>query len=224
MRFHKKASSAIPARTILFLLSFGMMLLAASCARGTRTREPVGGELFTPDLENGVNIYIEEGYFASVEEAHSVWSVSNEALREELLRLCGEIKQHRQFEKAGDIMLGAAEDFEYYPCIYLVTDAVCYRIEILNWENYSGNAWSGLPIRQELFGKPVLRMFRIDLSSASEDEPPYRFAKDFFGADTLNSKGGAGWYSTLPQESMDRLMELLRSIGTENAEEIESFV
>lgn len=226
MRLSKQAGPAIPLRALLILLSLGMMLSAAACARNARTREPVGGELFTPDLENGVSIYVEEGYFAeesyfaSVEEAHSVWSLSDEALREEILHLCGEIKQHRQFEKAGDLMLGSAEGFTYYPCVYLVTDAVCYRIEALNWENYSGDAWSDFPIRQELFGKPVLRVFRIDLSSAPEDEPPYRFAKDFFGADTLNSTGGAGWYSTLPQRHMDRLLELLRSVGAESAERV----
>lgn len=149
---------------------------------------------------------------------------SDEGIIEKILSLCGEITQYRQFEKVNDIMLGSSGGYEYLPRIYLVTDTVCYSIEILNWENYSGDEWSGLPIRQELFGEPVLHIFRIDLSSMPESETPYSFARKFFGTDSVNSEGGAGWYSTIPQQSLDELVNLLGNIGTDNSEEIEGAI
>jgi uncharacterized protein YcfL len=198
---------------------------------GASAVEPVGGEIFTPDFTAGVKIYIEETYSKSmdghdmlVETPHSVWLVSDEGIIEEILSLCGEITQYRQFEIVSDIMYGNTTVYEYLPRIYLVTDTVCYSIEILNWENYSGDEWSYWPIRQELFGEPVLHVFRIDLSLMPESETAYSFVRNFFTRDSVNSEGGAGWYSTMPQQSMNELINLLGNIGADNSEEIEGAI
>ena len=50
-----------------------------------------------------------------------------------------------------------------------------------------------------------------------EDETPYGYLKENLQSDTLNSESGLGWYSSIPQESMDKLLGLLESIGPENA-------
>jgi len=207
----------------LFLLLIGIMLLTVSCGRDEQTTDPIGGEIDISDFEDGVKIYIEEGYSSgvSMEGPHSIWLVTDEDFNEEILSLCGSVKQHRQVEKSSDIMYGAAGDFEYLPRIYLATDAICYSVEILNWENYSGDEWTQFPIRQELSGEPTMHIFRIDLSLMPENKTPYSFAKEYFGSDTVNSESGVGWYSTMPQESMDKLLSLLWSIGTENAEKVE---
>lgn len=203
-------------RSILFLLLLGVMLLTVSCGQEGQEPELVGGEISTSDFEDGVEIYIEEGY-ATTKTPHSIWLVSDEDLVKEILSLCGSVKQYRQVEKSSDIMYGAAGDFEYLPRIYLVTDAICYSVEILNWKNYSGSEWFNFPIRQERSGEPTMHIFRLDLSLMPENKTPYSFAKEYFASDTMNSESGVGWFSTMPQESMDELLSLLWSIGTENA-------
>lgn len=208
------------------LLLFGVVMLIVLYWKP----KPVGGEIFPPDLEDGVKIYVEEGYSlintdgaytAPTESPHSIWLVSDENLNKEILKHCGEIKKYRQIEPVRDTMLGSADVYRAFPRIFLVADAFCYKIEILNWENFSGDAWSGFPIRRERFGKPTLRIFRIDLSSMPEGETPYDFAREYCGADSVNSEGGHGWYSMVSQQTMDELLSLLGGINTENAEEVE---
>lgn len=218
----KKSQWQKPAITwsILVLLLMGMIWRTVSC-------RPTGGEVYVPDFAHGVKIYVEEGYSSVSDgiteepEPHAIWFVTDAEFHEEILHLCREIRQYRQVEKSSDIMLGAPDGFKYLPRVYLVTEAICYRIEILNWENYSGNAWLRFPIRQECFGQPMMCMHRIDLSLMPEGETPYSFAKAYFGSDTMNSESGAGWYAAMPQESMDALLRLLLHIGTENAEKVE---
>ena len=189
------------------------------------SRRPVGGEIYMPDFENGVKIYVEEGYFWKFlgpsqppeTEPHSIWLVTDTALGEEILDLCQKIEQYRQFEKSSDIALGFADSFEYLPRIYLAAERVCYSIEIINWENYSDSAWSKFPIRLERFGQPTMHIFGTDTSLMPEDETPYGYLRENLQSDTLNSESGLGWYSSIPQESMDKLLGLLESIGPENA-------
>lgn len=203
----------------IVLLWFCLELCAAS--------RPRGGELFMPDLEAGVEAYVREGYVSFVDyqnpyvEPHGIWMVSDKDVRDEIISLCKEIKQHRQFFGATDTMLGAHGEFEEFPSIFLVAKDVCYRIKILNWENYAEDAWEDLPIRQERFGKATLYIYRIDLSSMPTDITPYIYAKEFQGADSVNDEQGRGWYSTMPQESMESLLEVLRSIGASNAQMVE---
>lgn len=207
-------------RSILFLSLMGVLLLMTACEKTEQSVELVGGEISSSDFEDGVEVYIEEGY-AITEAPHSIWLVSDEDIAEEILSFCGSVKQYRQVEKSSDIMYGEAGDFEYLPRIYLVTDEICYSVEILNWENYSGDEWSQFPIRQERSGEPTMHVFRLDLSLMPENKTPYSFAKESFASDTMNSESGVGWFSTMSQESMDELLNLLRSIGTENAEIVE---
>ena len=54
-------------------------------------------------------------------------------------------------------------------------------------------------------------------------ETPVGYARGYFGPDSLNGEGGAGWYSTLSQDSLNMLLHLLGSIGADNAEIAETF-
>ena len=186
---------------------------------------PTGGELFAPDFANGVELYVEEAYTLSysreedkyTETPHAVWRVTNGGVKTNIRSLCGELRQYRQQERISDFMLGTTERYEYLPRCYLVTDAVCYRIQIVNWDNHTGYEWSEFPIRTERFREPTLEVSRLDLSQKPADETPVGYARGYFGPDSLNGEGGAGWYSTLSQDSLDRLLHLLGSVGAENA-------
>jgi hypothetical protein len=185
----------------------------------------VGGELNNADFKNGFDLYIEESYKQLInndggpmETPHSIWRVSDEQLKGEILRLCKEIQSYRELEVAKDIMLGGTARFRLFPRIYLDTGSFCYRIEIFNWTNYSGNSWRFYPIRQELYGEPVLHIKRLDLSLKPESESSYSYAKTHNGPDSLNSEGGSGWYATISQENLDELLALARDISAANAE------
>ena len=178
---------------------------------------PVGGELFDTDFAYGFELYVEEGY-AQGEPEHAVWRALDEQVKDAALLLCSGIESHREFNSISDIMLGAVPRMEYFPRIYLDAGDYCYRIDILNWDNYAGDAWAELPIRAELYGEPVLHVFRIDMSQKPEDKDAFVFARDYFGADSLNGEGGFGWYSTMPRESLGELLALAGAIGEQNAE------
>ncbi len=195
---------------------------------------PKGGELFTPDFAGGAELYVEEGCELSFSRAenpagaftetpHAVWRVTNGDLKTDIRSLCGELRQHREQEKIRDFMLGTPERYVYLPRIYLVTDAVCYKIQIVNWDNHTGNEWSEFPIRTERFREPTLQVSRLDLSQKPEGETPVGYARNYVGPDSLNGEGGAGWYSTLSQDSLNMLLHLLGSIGADNAEIAETF-
>ena len=195
---------------------------------------PKGGELFTPDFADGAELYVEEGYELSFSRAenpagafaetpHAVWRVTNGDLKTDIRSLCGELRQHREQEKIRDFMLGTSERYVYLPRIYLVTDAVCYKIQIVNWDNHTGNEWSEFPIRTERFREPTLQVSRLDLSQKPEGETPVGYARNYVGPDSLNGEGGAGWYSTLSQDSLNMLLLLLGSVGADNAEIAETF-
>jgi hypothetical protein len=119
-------------------------------------------------------------------------------------------------------MLGTTERYVYLPQIYLVTDAVCYRILIINWDNHTGYEWSEFPIRTERFREPTLQVSRLDLSQKPADETPIGYARGYTGPDSMNSGSGAGWFSTLSQDSLNRLLFLLGSVGADNAEIVET--
>lgn len=220
----KKTRRSILICQLYLLICIVLCLILSACGK----RELKGGELFAPDLENGVCVYVEEGYTKEAVAAgaytgppHSLWKITDEDMIQEIMGLCGKIRQYRQFEKASDIMLGPFE-YVYLPQLYLITDEICYKIEILNWDFLMGHAWSGLRIRQELPGEPVMHVYRIDLSSYQDDKAPYIFAREYDFSDSVNSESGLGWYSTLSPENMDRLLALLQNIGNENAEIVDA--
>lgn len=216
-----------PKRGIALLV---LLLVAVLLVILSQRFKPVGGEIFAPDLRNGVKVYVEEGYTVtstskytpSVIEPHSIWLVTDETLGDEILRLCDKIEHYRQFEPYYDVMMGGGEDTqkECCPSIYLLTDAIAYKIEMLNWDNYPAPPWTDLPIRRELLGEPVFHFYRIDLSIKPEDKPLYAFVRGYFEADTLNNEYGMGWYSTMSRQDMDALLRLLDSVGAANAEEV----
>lgn len=194
--------------------------------------KPVGGKIFTPDFENGVEVYVLEGHFSYFDDSrnfqvtpHSLWLVSDESLEEEILTLCEEGRQYREFEAVTDVMLGCPPVMEALPSLYLVADTFSYQITIRDWESYSINQrlFSSEPVYEELSGKPVMRVSRIDMSSLPEDETPLDYVSGYNEPDSLNQEGGRGWYSTISRESMRKLMALLKSVGAENAEEVEEY-
>jgi len=185
---------------------------------------PVGGEIFSADFNEGFNLFIEERYTLSYisnvfsETQHSIWLVTDGHLKNEVLSLCKEIRVYRELDVVSDMMLGTPPRLEFLPRIYFDTGSFCYRIELLNWDNHSGGAWVDFPIRQELFNDSVLIIHRIDLSQKPSSDDPYSFARDYFGADSINSEGGCGWYSTLPIEQLAELLSLASNISESNAE------
>ena len=225
MRFKNGASQQTYKLIILAMLLVLLGLVLPVVFR--RQPGPVGGKLFAPDFENGVELYVEDGYSCYensygvfTETPHSLWRISDQSLKEELLKLCGQIEPYRQMEKSSDIMLGGSHLYVYLPRIYLVGERVCYSIEILNWENYAGEEWAYFPIREECFNEPVLHIYRIDLSLKPENEAAYSFARDYFGADSVNTEGGAGWYSVMPRQALNELLNLIDCIDAACAEEI----
>ena len=188
----------------------------------------VGGEIFAPDFKNGVALYVEEGYtvtFTShlgpfVIDPHSFWLVTDENLCSEILRLCGKIEHYREYNIVYDLMLGGGGETknEFFPSIFLLTDTIAYKIELLNWENYPAPPFTYMPLRQELLGEPVVNFYRIDLSLKPEDISLYTYVREYFDPDTLNGEYGWGWYSTMSRQDMDALLRLLESVGAENAE------
>ncbi|MBO4872918.1 MAG: hypothetical protein J5496_05850 [Lachnospiraceae bacterium] len=209
----------------------GVLFLSAAVFLAVFLRRqlwPTGGMLFAADFKNGFDLYVEEAYSVSVSETdrpaiqnepHSLWQVSDPQIKETVYELCRQIRKYRQFDREKDIFYGAA-DRTLYPGIYFITEDYCYRIEIINWENYSGEEWAGLPIRKEMFGEPLLMVFRIDLSQMSGSDSLYSFVKNYFASDSLNSKQGIGWYSTLSRKSLKRLLGLIQKVGADNAENV----
>jgi hypothetical protein len=211
-------------KNIFFILSLLLVICVAAMILAVRPK-PVGGELYHADFKNGFDLYIEDSYAVLInsdgwpmDTPHSIWRVTDEYLKDDILRLCKEIESYRELKKISDIMLGGTARRRCFSRIYLDTGSYCYRIEILNWKNYSGNSWRFFPIRQELYGEPVLYVKRIDLSLKPEAEATYSFAKNYGRSDSINSEAGSGWYSTISQESLDELLALARSVGDANAE------
>jgi hypothetical protein len=205
-------------------LCFFVVICLSAIILLTARSKLVGGELYSADFKNGFNLYIEESYFQQNDSAggysetpHSVWLVSDALLKANILKLCKEISIYRQLERSSDIMLGDALNIEHYSRLYLDTGSYCYRIDILNWKNYSGGAWVQYPIRIERFNEPTLHILRLDLS-LSESEDSYSFAKGYFGPDSVNSDGGFGWYSTISQKHLDELLLLTTDVCAINAE------
>ena len=189
---------------------------------------PTGGMLFAKDFKNGFDLCVEEAYSVSIlktdrltvqNEPHSLWQVTDAQMKESVYDLCRQIRKYRQFDREKDVFYGVAER-TLYPAIYLLTEDYCYRIEIVNWENYSGEEWARLPIRKEMFGEPLLIVFRIDLSQLSETDSLYSSLKNYFASDSLNNEQGIGWYSTIARESLERLLALLRKVGADNAKSV----
>ena len=127
--------------------------------------------------------------------------------------ICGIYEKHyREFEVVTDLMLGSPPFTQYLPRILIDAHSFGYKIQILNWDNYSGDSWAGFPIKNELYGSPVLQVFRYDFSQKADDESFFNFMDNHFGPDSLNAESGSGWYSTLSKEQLDELLALLNSI------------
>jgi hypothetical protein len=204
--------------SLLLVISVSVIILAV-CPK------PVGGELFNADFKNGFDLYIEDSYDLRINSAgwpieipHSIWRVSDEQLKGEILRACKELKSYRELEAAKDIMLGGKASLRLFPRIYLDTGSFCYRIELLNWTDYYDSSWRYYPIRQELYGEFVLHVKRLDLSLKPESEASYSYAKTHHGPDSLNNEDGFGWYSTISEENYVELFALAFDISAANAE------
>ena len=79
------------------------------------TGEPVGGEVYPPDLDNGYTVYIEADheYSASTytglsEDPHDIREVTDELLKKEMADLCLQIEQCRKFMLVDRSCLGVS--------------------------------------------------------------------------------------------------------------------
>jgi len=177
-----------------------------------------GGELNSRDLSGGYELYIEEGYSAMLvngvyEEAdgsHSVWSVTNDSIKNKIIKLCGKINGYREF-KPEEFMLGSPSVINSLPRIFIDAGEFGYAIRIINWEMYEGSAWDGMAIKNELYLKPTLLVYRYALAAAEYDGGFYRYLSEV-------TRQGYGWYSTLTQKQIDELLPLLLTVGENNAE------
>ena len=183
-----------------------------------------GGELYSPDFKGGFDLYIEDSYIIKYSannfeaEPHSTWLVTEDQVKASIYGICKHIEVYREFDPASDIMLGTPPSFTYLPTIYIGTQSFGYIIEILNWSNYSNDSWKYFPIRSELYGSPVLRVFRYDLSQKPDDGSFVSFMDNCWGPDSMNTESGSGWYSVLTQSRLDELLILLSGIDSSNAE------
>lgn len=182
--------------------------------RPARAEEPQlrAGELNAQDFAAGYTLRVTEGYTTGDDSAftHSrpqSWTVTNAALREEIYQLCTEISCCRELDRQTDHI--AYDGFpveEHYPSLSFDCGEVRYRIRILNWDSVVPQS----AIAQEKSGEPLVWLRRMD-------DLEY-FSSQGFPPDTLNGEGGCGWYSLMPRASLKRLLELLESVGENNAE------
>lgn len=144
---------------------------------------------------------------AAPAQRNECWTVTDPALREELFQLCTEITCYREVNRqtTDNVYDDGFADYTLYPSLSFGCGEIRYRIGILNWDGVA----PGSAIAQEKSGEPVVWLRRMD-------DWEY-LSSQFFPPDTLNGSGGCGWYSVMPRASMDRLLELLESVGGENA-------
>lgn len=205
------------------------------------------GEVYSPDLKNGFDIYIEEGYPSAVPSfwnngsaSHSMWRVTDRELKNRIADLCMDIQCYRGLDPVHDVMLGGpSDDLDYSvpPTVCIVTDKAAYRIAPMNWANFAGPAWDNFPIRQEAAGQPVMQFGRIDLGARPDDMDLYSFIAHSSGYDTdtvaklysailkpgdrFTASRYSCWYSMMPsQDGMDSLLALAGSVGPENSEKV----
>ncbi len=197
-------------KALLFHLAFWALLVL--CIVGSVRS---GGTVLPLDFLGGYSVYVESGYSSPTETQPPIWMVSDENVKKDIFRLCKKIEPYRKFIRVSDLMLGVSNDMGNFPIVYLLTDAVIYRIEIMDWENYASDYWNRLPIWQEKFGEPVLHLYRIDRSSVPEGDSLFDESTFWWGS--LEDDGSAGWYSTLTQKELDALLALLQSVGPDNA-------
>ncbi len=139
------------------------------------------------------------------------WTVTDPALRAELYQLCTEITCYREVNRqtTDNVYDDGFADYTLYPSLSFDCGEIRYRIGILNWDGVA----PGAAIAQEKSGEPVVWLRRMD-------DWEY-LSSQLFPPDTLNGSDGCGWFSVMPQASMDRLLELLESVGVENAVPVE---
>ena len=167
-----------------------------------------GGELSEGDFSNGYELYIKE---RSSDGEYPIWRVTDTHLKQKIYEICLNISQYREFDVAGDIVLGdSTTEGGYLPGIFFDCGNVGYKITIVDWESYLGNEWSGLSIKNEAFGEPILRVWRIDLTDLPEGTDRLDYLETYSQSDSVNSGMGRwGWYSSLPQEELEKLLEIL---------------
>lgn len=188
--------------------------------------KPIGGEIYTPDLRKDVKVYVLGGYTNIAQSPlddyispHSEWLVTDENLSARILKTCSEIRSYKEGSRY-DVLFGREPVMEYYPQICLAAGNVYYFIHIINWEWYDGKVPDNT-IYAEMFGKPLLHVFRYEAAEQPEENDLFNA---FHGKDSLNTDDFVqGWYSVLPQKQLDALMDLLYSVGAENAQEIIHF-
>ena len=203
-------------KALLFHLAFWALLVL--CIVGS---ERSGGTVLPLDFLGGYSVYVKSDGSGTSDTQSTMWMVSDDDVKKDIFRLCKKVEQYRKFIRVSDLMLGVSNDMGNFPIVYLLTDAVIYRIEIMDWENYASDYWNRLPIWQEKFGEPVLHLYRIDRSSIPEGESLFDWSTFWWGS--LEDDGSAGGYSTLTREELDALLALLQSVGPDNAVLVEQF-
>lgn len=212
-------------KRLLLIMSIYVLMLALTAviwavSLADPSGAPTGGELYPGDFDSGFELLVMEGYTYPSDETipANVWHITNEEARADFYELCSSINCYRQISRTSDIMFGDVNQrMEYLPQLCFVCDEFTYRIQVINWDNFSSGSWSGWPIRNELFGEPVLEVRRIDLSGMPEEGDFYDYIF-FSGYDSLNSADGWGWYSTMKQEELVRLLSLLYGVDADCAQ------
>ena len=187
---------------------------------------PIGGEVFTPDLRNGVKVYVLDGYTDTwtlpdiyTETPHFEWLVTDETLSGQIQKICSYVRSYKEGSPY-DVLYGRNAVLEYYPQVCLAAGNIYYFVHIINWEWYDGKVPAN-SIYAEMSGQPLLHVFRYETAERPEENTLF---EAFHGKDSLNTDDFArGWYSVLPQKQLDNLMELLNSVGAENAREVAFF-
>ena len=173
---------------------------------------PSGGRLLPADFENGFEVFVLEGN-AGDALAENIQHIADAQAKAEIYEICTQITCYREINGAEDIMLGEIPEDARISAVFFACGACVYKIEIIHWENHAGDAWAGWPIRNELYGEPLLCVWRIARTEELDADPLPGNIVTYSGRDSFNSEAGRGWYATLPQEEMDSLCAILSAEG-----------
>jgi hypothetical protein len=204
----------------LLILSVNVLALVLS-----RQQKLVGGELYAPDFKDGFRLYVTESYIVNHNPhsttPHSTWTVTDEELKNAVYRLCRDIKSHI-INDPGRLPAGVPSFLRVSPQIIFITESYGYKIQSIDWQNFLQRDADSLGLG-ELFGKPVLYIFRIDLTKKPADiENALGYIRSYTLPDSVNNSltngYGNGWISTMPRGSFDELLSVLNTIDNSVAE------
>ena len=197
-------------RLLLLAIALSIGMICAACRAPADAQQ--GGKLIAADFEDGFEAFAFEGNAENLEE--NIKRITDEETKAEIYETCLKITCYREINGAEDIMLGGDPADMHLAGIVFACGACAYKIDVIRWENYAGDAWTGWPIRNELYGEPLLCIWRIELKKEELDGESIPGAvAAYSGRDSFNSEAGRGWYATLPQEEMDSLCAILSAEG-----------